>query len=481
MKKRYWTYLVVGTLFLGIFLGRFILTQATYRPTLTISGDVDQVLEFRRLVELEIPLKQNNVLGLEKIMEKAKPWKEPYHLLLVGEDGLMASNDHRIEHTKLQFSTEHGWEIIDTAHPVSSQVKHLEEIVVVTENMRPEQGVTLFDLKENMDVLTPGRLYEAGLKKHWVKEGSSSIQREDEVYEVDVFTSLWKAPVKSKEADQYLIVTADGGMHRTKELGQFIYAGNCLDYQTKEGEVYQNVRGILLDPPGNSNADAFHDALFYIEQNEKVMVILLDGFSFQQYQYAMHNGYAPFLEGLEQAAAATTYYKPVTNTGYAGIVSGQGPLEHGIHDRNDRVLETSIFDELERLDKRAQVLEADVKILDWNNDFKPILHVDHNQNGSIDDDIMATAISSVSKPWDYLFVHFHGIDDAGHLEGPFGEKTLREIQKKDAYLQKLSVAFDGKIIVTSDHGMHETKNGGDHGVVCLEDFIVPYLIIEGGQ
>ncbi|HMA59664.1 MAG TPA: hypothetical protein VKN64_05160, partial [Halanaerobiales bacterium] len=64
---------------------------------------------------------------------------------------------------------------------------------------------------------------------------------------------------------------------------------------------------------------------------------------------------------------------------------------------------------------------------------------------------------------------------------PFGDKTIDVIKKTDDYLKQLAQNWDGKIIITSDHGMHSTKEGRDHGSVLYQDMFVPYLITEGGN
>jgi phosphopentomutase len=56
---------------------------------------------------------------------------------------------------------------------------------------------------------------------------------------------------------------------------------------------------------------------------------------------------------------------------------------------------------------------------------------------------------------------------------------MERLETIDSYIEKLASNWNGKIIITSDHGMHSTGEGGDHGEFRFEDMVVPYIIING--
>ncbi|MDD3045732.1 MAG: alkaline phosphatase family protein, partial [Candidatus Delongbacteria bacterium] len=186
----------------------------------------------------------------------------------------------------------------------------------------------------------------------------------------------------------------------------------------------------------------------------------------------------PYLASVPKAEKATTYFKPVTNVGFAAMITGTGPDENGIHDRSYRNLKSSIFTLMKEKGLKSLLVEADVRILDHG--ANEILNIDRNKNGSIDDEVFETAVKELSNGYDYMMVHFHKIDDCGHSFGPFGKETLEQIRISDEYVENLVEKFSGKIIITADHGMHKTDTGGSHGQARYEDFIVPYLTIDGG-
>jgi len=94
---------------------------------------------------------------------------------------------------------------------------------------------------------------------------------------------------------------------------------------------------------------------------------------------------------------------------------------------------------------------------------------------------MDTLKEVMAKNLDYTFVHFHSIDEVGHDFGPMDSRTIEQIEIIDKYLDDIINNFDGQIIITSDHGMHQMTDSGDHGDFIFEDMFVPYMTIHGGN
>jgi hypothetical protein len=446
-----------------------------YVPYLKVAGDVKNVLYFNNF-------EKNEKQVLKAVIEKAVPLGEEYDVLLVGSDGLIAKIDNRIDGTYLNFSTKNGWEILNENHPVSSQIKHLKEIIVINKAKDAENSVFIFDTEKNIASITPGQLYGKSLARTHNFKGKSNIIRESGEYSVSVYTTEFLYPLEEFTGTKnaaYMIIDGSGKNHYMRSPGYFVYKDNRIDYldADKKNEI-KDIKGILSDPPSVSNTSAYHDALKFIGEGKKVMVIFLDGFSYSQYDYAVKNGYSPCLASLPKAEKATTYFKPVTNVGFAAMITGTGPDENGIHDRSYRNLKSSIFTVLKEKGLKSLLVEADVRILDHG--ANEILNIDRNKNGSIDDEVFETALKILPDGYDYLMVHFHEIDNAGHSFGPFEKETLEQIRISDEYIEYLVKSFNGKIIITADHGMHKTETGGTHGQARYEDFIVPYLTVAGG-
>lgn len=244
---------------------------------------------------------------------------------------------------------------------------------------------------------------------------------------------------------------------------------------TADGEKkIENITGIYLTNKYNSITDAYYDMEEYLKNDEKVMTVLLDGFSYNQYKNAHEKDYIPFLSKYFKYPALSVV-TPVTNAGFAAIITGQTPDVNGVHDRSVRQMNVdSIFEYALNNNKNSILLESDIKIL--NTEIEPELHIDQNKNGDTDDEMFESALRASKENFDLIFIHFHGIDDRGHSFGPYSEETMGYIKKLDEYLETLSEIWDGHIILVSDHGMHETSEGGGHGICYQSDMVVPYFI-----
>ena len=104
---------------------------------------------------------------------------------------------------------------------------------------------------------------------------------------------------------------------------------------------------------------------------------------------------------------------------------------------------------------------------------------DLNGLNGTDDEVYANALQAMGDNPDLLFVHFHGIDDIAADFGPYAPETLAKIAYIDGLVKDLASRWHGVIIITADHGLHETPDGGAHGIFCAEDMLVPYIITMG--
>ena len=258
------------------------------------------------------------------------------------------------------------------------------------------------------------------------------------------------------------------------EEGYFKRDKDSLYYIGKDKEI-KNIVGVVIDPPETSIKDAYYDMERYLE-DDKVLFILLDGFGYHQYEYARENGFLSFLEEFE-ARKALSVYKPVTNAGLAAIITGKSPEENGVYSRKQRELNVdSIFKVAKDLNKNIAYIEGNIGILD--TEVEPILNLDKNKDGYTDDEVYMSTLKAIEEGKDFVFTHFHGIDDAGHTFGPLAVETMERIKLIDSYIQNILSHWDGITIITADHGMHSIDEAGDHGDFRYEDLIVPYIIIK---
>ncbi len=466
-------------------------TQAMqgYVPTFRVTGDVEQPLLLGSLEEfpasgLERDKKIGKTVSLSEIIARAMPMTENYSVLLIGDDGLTAEVEgSSIADCHITFSTRNAWEAINPKHPVSSNIKRIKEIVVVSVGDSASLGLSIIEQTGNLELITPGELYKTPLLDFPVFEGKSTIEHEGKVNTTSIFTRRKMVALKDlgyvSEGDSLMAVGRDGGQSLIYREGYLELKGNSIDYVFPNlKDRVEDLAGIIKNPPGASNMDAYHDAAHFLDRDENVLIIVLDGFGYHQYSHALQNGYISFLKGIGRAKMAFSVYTPVTNAGLAALLTGRPPSENGVHTRKEMdVLTPSILEYAIQKGKEAIMVEGNIKIL--NLEVEPILNIDKNSNGSIDDEIRDKALGKMSEGPNLMVVHFHGIDDSGHSYGDISPETMERIKVTDGYVNELVSGWSGKVIITADHGMHSVPDGGSHGEFRYEDMIVPYIICQG--
>ena len=484
----------------GFFLRPAIIKSNNVFPPLKLIGDVEElqtIKSFNELTEIET-IKNKGVslkaIKLEKLITKSQPLSKSNKILFVSNDGVAASiNDTDLEKSFITYSAKNGWEAVNLNHPISSNVKNIAAIVISSMNNTWDYGLNIIKPDENLINITPGQMY---LKAYNVYnlDGTPSMDKDNKTYKTDIYRTkkemtLAELLINSGSTgidlltgDSKILVMGQNGEFRYLENdGYFEMKDNYISYWYSNGKnSIEKVAGVMLEPPTASIMDACDDALHFIGKDEKVLLILVDGFGFQQYLKATEDGFAPFLANIKKSDPAVSVYEPVTNAGLAAIITGKLPSENGIYSRKQRELKVeSIFGKIENMGKTALLIEGDVQVIKAG--IEPILNADYNKDGMKDDEIFESAFKNLQEDYDFLMVHFHSIDEKGHDYGDMSEKTLEAIRQIDGYINQLAANWQGKIIITADHGMHSVGNEGNHGDFRFEDLIVPYVIIEGGK
>lgn len=100
-----------------------------------------------------------------------------------------------------------------------------------------------------------------------------------------------------------------------------------------------------------------------------------------------------------------------------------------------------------------------------------------------ENNIIARAVQEVSQGFDLMFVHLPSGERVGHKEGWLSRMQLSTFRKADGEFGELLTALaeyglraSTLIIVTSDHGGHETT----HGLDLPEDMTIPWIASGAG-
>lgn len=212
--------------------------------------------------------------------------------------------------------------------------------------------------------------------------------------------------------------------------------------------------------------------------SDNVVLFFLDGLSGYQFQSAVQEGLITALQETEFYTLALTVYPPRTTTASAAIITGRGPSENGVNKSGIRqtTLET-ICDVVVGHGNTAVAVEGES--LSFNlGDCKTFLSGDRNSDGSTDDNVFRNVVSVIENEIpNFFYIHFHGIDDAGHTYGPDSQKVVEKIIEINGYLEQIIERLpENTMVVTfSDHGMHSIdgkQDKGNHGNLIAQDMVV---------
>jgi hypothetical protein len=489
MKKRNYIFFIVIVLL--IFLvgnTNYSNNSEGYIPSLVVQGDVAKVLKYKRIeaidkTKIKYKDQELEVFRLEDIIDKADPVSNKYDIIFSATDGLRARiSGIATKKSYINFSEKNGWEAINLNHPVSSNIKFIRKITIVSRTTETDKTFRIISADKNIIQRTPGQLLAGSYLHKPIFEGSSKVAHNGRQYGVEIYSEkrlIRPEDLIDMKINKRSLVIGEKGKTLIHRGGLLELENNQINYINSNRKVeIENCRGMVINASLQSNKSAFYDTLHYLEKGQSVMVILLDGFGFHQYKYCVDNDIISFMADIKKSSKVLTSFRPVTNTGLAAVLTGKGPEDNGVYSHSNKNLKVSdLFQKAKKLGLESKYIEGNIKIL--NTSIDPILNPDINENGTTDDEVFIAAEKEINSGISLLFVHFHGIDDMGHDSGPFSKNTLRVIKRTDNYIKKLAERWAGKIIITSDHGMHSISEHGDHGSVLYQDIFVPYLITGG--
>ncbi|WP_134217356.1 MULTISPECIES: alkaline phosphatase family protein [Pelotomaculum] len=489
MHNKSW-FLSVCLGLLGLLVGGAVMGVAfrnpAHIPPLKVTGDVANVLNLQdpeRLGKLEKVTCQGTryqAVKLADIITKASPLANAGQLYLVGLDGFTSAiKAADIDDCYIAFTAKNGWEAVNLAHPNSSNVKFLTEIVVVSDGGSKYFAFNVINPDTDLVQITPGQLLAGPLTLYPYAEGKAVVQNGGKDYEAQVFTRRRVFRISDltplQDGDTLLVMDEKGEYRLVDDGGYFEVRDNYINYlQPDTRTKLEKVKGVIVHPPATSITDAYYDAQHYLESGDKLLMVVLDGLTYQQYSYAFANGYAPFLKNAGKAVQAWGVYPVENNVGLAALLTGKAPQENGVITDQDRELKApSIYAEVNMLNKKAVFLDAAENGLD--TEIQPVSIHDKNADGSADDELFEATLDTLEQGYDLLTVRFHGIDDAGQRYGPLARETMQSISATDKYLSEIVSRWPGKVIITGTQGSGAGESAGSQEVFKNEVMFVPYL------
>ena len=176
----------------------------------------------------------------------------------------------------------------------------------------------------------------------------------DYIPEKDILLS----EVINQKIDHGVIIT-DNGEEVVVDEDIVLKKGKRGIYGESKGVLTKNIVGVYIGDEIPGISKLYSDIKTSLDSDEKVLAVFLDGFSYEQYLIVKEDNRLEFLEGVFTTPARSVF-TPVTNAGFASMITGTLPPENGVHDRSYRDLEVeSIFGYALGKEKKQLLIEGD--------------------------------------------------------------------------------------------------------------------------
>ncbi len=403
------------------------------KNNITILGDIDKTYTFKS------PAQLRSICEINHIDE----------IILLSNDNIAVSVDI-IALEKLVFD-DANVASLNNVLPPTVNIKNLKSIIL--KRNTDYHAISFFDANEQLLTLNPSEL----IMNQYKNIGNS----EKNEFKINKYQKKEKLDFVFSNLSDSLILINNKGTEVQINKTDYLKILNC---QYGLSMFSDSIVVVWNNPPKNSIYQIYSNLLNSFKTHP-VLAIFIDGLGnelLKNYQ----NFYT--LNPKIKLFPMRSCYPPQTK--YAYYIMGNG-FHREIKNIN------KIFADL----KKDQGLVIEEAKTYYTPGCELLLNLDENKNGSCDDEIYFSAKKTIlSNNTNFLFVHFHSIDDMAHKFSPYHPKTTETIKNVLAYVEDLSELWQGKVILFSDHGLHtvERSDGsvyGTHGINVIEDM----LAVEG--
>ncbi len=213
----------------------------------------------------------------------------------------------------------------------------------------------------------------------------------------------------------------------------------------------------------------------------RVLIVSFDGLRPEAIALAPMNNLLVLMQSSAYTLSAQTILPSTTLPAHSSMLSGLCPSKHGV-DWNDYIPEngyalgTDLFDLAHAAGMRTVMVVGKEKLrqVTGPDSTDVFAYVDGSE-----DEIAQRAVQEMTPGFGVMFVHFPKGDLVAHSYGWLGQAQLAAYREGDAALGKLLAGLDFAglrpstlVIITSDHGGHETTHGSD----LPEDVTIPWIV-----
>ncbi len=219
---------------------------------------------------------------------------------------------------------------------------------------------------------------------------------------------------------------------------------------------------------------------------DRVLIVSFDGLRPDAIAAAEMTNVMTVMQSGAYTLNAQTIMPSVTLPSHASMLVGTCPAKHIVRwneyvPQNGFALGTDIFDLAQAAGMQTAMVVGKEKLRQITEPgstdyFEFIDKTDKIKDAST---VERLAINQIQQGFDLMFVHFPAGDLSGHENGWMSSEQLSTYRRDDALfglllqaLRSNSMYESTMIIITSDHGGHETT----HGLNVPEDMTIPWIV-----
>ena len=212
----------------------------------------------------------------------------------------------------------------------------------------------------------------------------------------------------------------------------------------------------------------------------RVLILSIDGLRPDAIPMAPMQNVEALMAGSAYTFTAQTVYPSVTLIAHASMLGGVCPSKHGV-DWNDYLpdrgyaIGTDLFDLAHAAGMQTVMYVGKEKLRQLTEPSSTDVFTFINDRDLV---IADQLIANFPQDFRLLFIHFATVDDMGHEYGWMSPQQLNVAYRADQALGLILAELDARglrqetlIIVTADHGGHETT----HGSHLPEDMTIPWI------
>ena len=220
--------------------------------------------------------------------------------------------------------------------------------------------------------------------------------------------------------------------------------------------------------------------------SDRVLIVSFDGLRPDAIAEANMLNVMSLMQSGAYTMSAQTIMPSLTLPAHTSMLVGTCPAKHIVRwneyvPQNGYALGTDIFDLAQAAGMQTAMVVGKEKLRQITDPSSTDFFEFIDKTDKIKDTstVERLAINQIQQGFDLMFVHFPNGDLAGHENGWMSSEQLKAYNRDDALfglilqaLQSNDVYEGTMIIITSDHGGHDTTHGTD----LPEDMTIPWII-----